>query len=190
MDEGDGSAIVRARRSVVASLSIKPNSLEAMSQVKTAPCCQHVCDFRYADDMPPQAADSRERSGDLVEARRAGVLDEHHIARGEMAAKPFKREVENRGGTAPGRPDGRQAFRRQRTAFPGVSGRCPVILTKSGVPGKLARATCALATACPGQEVCELLCVGLRVVPIAVVCPVVERRAHQGKHWSPGSGMG
>lgn len=36
--------------------------------------------------MPPQAAGSRERSGDLVEARRAGGLDEHHIARGEMAA--------------------------------------------------------------------------------------------------------
>jgi len=48
---------------------VRADAVRLMPSVKTAPCCQHVCDSRYADDMRRLLASST-RPVDLAEAPR------------------------------------------------------------------------------------------------------------------------
>src|SRR3979409_2170933 len=55
--EEDEDARDRVRRTAV-----RAGSLRIMLPFKAAGCCQHVCGFRYADDMPQRVASEHARA--------------------------------------------------------------------------------------------------------------------------------
>lgn len=83
---------------------------------------RHVSSRYGVVGTTPQLADGaelRERGGDLVEARLAEGLDDHHVADGEMAAQPVDGRVGHT--SAYGRQAARTLrFRCQQTLNPRV----------------------------------------------------------------------